>query len=274
LLVFFGLFCTRTYAQIKFIQITDPHLYDGRKGVIGDDETKSIAVLADCIETINGLKKHGPDYRFVVVTGDLGIERVVKDILDAKRQKIDTKTKEVNDEVNGKVNEKAKQLAESVVKSEVKTWLFIPGNNDLVDELPNTIGYYHLFIAELKKKCKELNQDMEIVDLCPPDESPSNGADSKSISYVAGDYTFVGFNDSSFKNNNESSRLSNNQIKYVDDVKRVLSNSGPFVYVFFHVPEIDDPYLASGAPDDKLVETINTRLSNAQTTGIGYAYSA
>src|SRR4030088_1222450 len=56
-------------ATVDFVQITDPHIFDCKGDVEGNKEA-----LKWCINQINGRAGTNADYKFVVVTGDLGLE--------------------------------------------------------------------------------------------------------------------------------------------------------------------------------------------------------
>src|SRR3989442_4791108 len=72
--------CGAASAQIKFVQITDPHLYDD-----GQEANDNKRALMACVTKIDKLIGTGADYKFVVVTGDIGIEKLVKPLLAEKK---------------------------------------------------------------------------------------------------------------------------------------------------------------------------------------------
>ncbi len=57
-----------------------------------------------------------------------------------------------------------------------QVWLFVPGNNDLIDEDPKSLAHYNGFIAELTTKLG--NAGIKVVNLCP------QAGDAKSGIYV------------------------------------------------------------------------------------------
>ena len=59
--------CGATSAQVSFVQITDPHLYDD-----GQEANENKHALLACVTKIDKLIGTGSDYKFVVVTGDIG----------------------------------------------------------------------------------------------------------------------------------------------------------------------------------------------------------
>ncbi|HVG19031.1 MAG TPA: metallophosphoesterase [Blastocatellia bacterium] len=276
-----GLLCVSAQAQVKFVQITDPHIFDDGENMPRDKEA-----LAAAIKKINERMDEGAAYNFVVLTGDLGIEGLIGD-LDGKDKDYDKKVKE-------RIQRGAAELAEILARSKVNVWLFVPGNNDLLKELPDNIAHYHSFIEELKAKLG----GMKIIDLCPRDEAKSEGGYySRPAVHNVGAYAFVGFDDTSFKNDDcndnkedckknhdsvpdlDPKRLKSNsqrQWEYVSSIKDLIdgpSLKNAYVYVFYHIPEVDDPYLASLDCGLNRLE-IRCKQENKLLTGEGYVHSA
>lgn len=278
--------CGATSAQVSFVQITDPHLYDD-----GQEANENKRAFAASVTKINQVIDSGGDYRFVVVTGDIGIEKLVKPLID-QRQKA-TKQEEI-DRIDRaiplRITGAALEVANLIAQSKVKTWLFLPGNNDLIDEqiwlslrsnngrIDKTIDgikYYRDFVAELAQALPS----KEVIDLCPNDKDRASGV------YSAYDgFAFIGFNNASFKNNNDALRISDgknlaaivattnptrceesantekataptssqpaeppkttpDQLKYVQQVlDRIDDNKSRRAYIFYHIPDIDDPH--------------------------------
>src|SRR5262249_36737441 len=97
------------------------------------------------------------------------------------------------DERERRIEQGADRLAQILKVSRATIWLFVPGNNDLFREKPDSIIYYHDFIRKLQGKAR----DKRIVDLCPEGR---NQNESWPFVYSLGSYGFVGFDDASFKN--------------------------------------------------------------------------
>ena len=180
----------------------------------------------------------------------------------------------------------------------MKVWLFLPGNNDLIDEKTDTINYYRTFIDQLRWNLP----GKEVIDLCPTDADPKSGV------YSAYDgFAFIGFNNASFKNNNDARRISLDgkniaaivartdpqkcedlstaeeaqartgsgtpaelpmtlttaeQLKYVQQViDRINLFSPRRAYVFYHIPDIDDPHPVLNL-DHELLAYRNLSLSD------------
>lgn len=230
--------CAAASAQAtNFVQITDPHLFDKEQAGI-----ENRAALAACIKKINERMDEKAAYQFVIVTGDIGIENLVSNLDEATgKQTLEP------DQAKWKlrIEEGAAQMAAILSASKVRDWLFLPGNNDLFDENPDTT-YYRLFIKKLKEKLPGL----QVTDLCPEE----TGADDhqQGIHRVGG-YAFIGFNNASFKNNasdkdnDARERIEKNkdkQLKYVQQVvDRLKAEDITCAYIFYHIPELDDPYI-------------------------------
>lgn len=233
-------------------------------------------MLVDAISKINELNKTNK-YAFVVVTGDIGVEQIVKTATAAERK--------------DRIDEGAKMMANLLASSKVGVWLFVPGNNDLADEMPDTIGYYHQFIGKLHDAVR-LYQ-IEVVDLCPQ-SSPT-----PYIPETAKDYAFIGFNNASFKNNNDAARVSES-VRNCCALKAVCSPAGKircvqeaeiqrvsnllkaktlrFAYIFYHIPEVDDPYLIkeyeADAPYEWKLHDFHRSRSRQDVTGSEFLNSS
>jgi hypothetical protein len=231
LLLACGLFLSHSaQAQISFVQITDPHLYDE------GDEADNKEAMSAFVKKVNERVDEGADYKFIIVTGDIGVENVVSTSAGKSKPRV----LKPEAEMATAMDKRAMELAALIAPSRVKTWLFLPGNNDLVDESPATINFYRDFIRLLRDKLRPLG--VEVVDLCP--EDPAHDELKLGV-YRSEAYTFVGFNNASFKNNNtlaclrSSTRL---QRDYVGQVVRRLGGNTAHAYVFYHIPELDDPH--------------------------------
>jgi 3',5'-cyclic AMP phosphodiesterase CpdA len=144
LLLPFAFLCLTAHAApVRFVQITDPHLFDP-----GDQGEKNRAALAACIASLNRRMDEKADYQFAVVTGDIGIENLVSRIVNQE-----TKKRELEDPTTQerKLEDGAAQLALILAPTKIDGWLFIPGNNDLYTELPD-LQYYQKFLEKLRTK--------------------------------------------------------------------------------------------------------------------------
>jgi hypothetical protein len=210
---------------ISFVQLTDPHIFDDKVDNISGNKQ----VLRWCIDQINYRFDTEKSYNFVVMTGDLGLEGLTKKNIDGK--------KTLDDE---QLNAAALELAGMIVRSKVKLWLFVPGNNDLLDEDPGTIDRYHFFIKALQTDTQSI---MSVVDLCKP------GGDSLSGPRDVGTCRFIGFDNSSFKSNGKESDARSFEGEQRDRIAQVLAtlqNSDfQHAFIFYHIPEVNDPFFES-----------------------------
>jgi len=211
--------------SVRFAQITDPHLFD-----LGEEGTQNKIALAACIKALNARMDENADYKFAVITGDIGVENLVSHVIDPKtkeRVREDPATEE------RQLDEGAAQLASILAPTKIHVWLFVPGNNDLYLEEPN-LNDYKRFLEKLKNKLPGL----EIRDLC--------AADGSQNTYSISGLTLIGFNNASFKNNNELCRLwkyKTIQRGYVEQVIKQVKPNDPPALIFYHIPEVDDPHI-------------------------------
>ena len=133
-------------------------------------------------------------------------------------------------------------FAQILGRSKVRRWLFVPGNNDLLDEMPVTVYGFHRFVERLQAA---LGPQKVVMDLTRPGGSPAQ--------LTLGNCHFFGLDDSSFKNNTTDDyldRVGSIQAGVVtalaNDVGRAVAQAGSgksFAYVFCHTPDITDPFL-------------------------------
>ena len=139
----------------------------------------------------------------------------------------------------------AGELADEIRRSDVKVWLFVPGNNDVWQEkvsLPDAkvshLEAYEQFLKALGGKLRghvirDLNQ--------------------RWIQWGA--YRFVGIDNSSFKNNDSRACAilnSRQQSATVGRLARWIAAGGDsFLYLLYHIPEVDDPYLHTAEAGEK-----------------------
>ena len=226
---------------VRFIQITDPHLFDQ------GDEAENKSALAACIRKINDQIGESGEYQFAVITGDIGIENLVSIGKNAAKDNVVEPDKAKREK---RIEQGARDLASILAQSRIRVWLILPGNNDLLNEEPD-LQYYRLFIQFVQSKLP----GMQIIDLCP--EDPANDK-LQFGTYRLGALAFVGFNNASFKNNNKSERISRNKSLQLAYVKQVMDRIGAAdisrAYIFYHIPETDDPYLITDEDQDTLTE--------------------
>ncbi len=90
----YAFLCSSARAEVNFVQITDPHIFDDVSEA-HDSRLDNKAALASCIERINRMAAQGgagdgpqkmPPYDFVVVTGDLGIAQLLRGVDGKERE--------------------------------------------------------------------------------------------------------------------------------------------------------------------------------------------
>lgn len=294
------LFAPLSFASVKFVHLTDPHLFE----VAGkENESADSAVhFRTTITYINTMEnpKNKKKLSFVVLTGDLGVEKLItkSQISSGEAKK---KPNTVVIEEDGKLfeltknkekwNSGLKTLANIIAKSKSKLWLMVPGNNDLYDEIPSTIIFYADFIKDLKATVQAKNTDIRIVDFRLESQDSIEGF--KPGTLKIGDKLFIGWDNSFFKNNYSIKRfLDKNkkpisieqlaEYKSLQKLSDVINTSdAKYVYIFYHIPEVDDPWRINFDvdPDDPDDNTVSqalkeaARLSPELAKGI-YPYSA
>jgi hypothetical protein len=210
------------------------------------------------IDQTNERQGKKADYKFVVVTGDLGLEGLV-------------------DKDQAYIAAAADELAAMLKDSQVKEWLFLPGNNDLKGEDPGSIGTFDAFIEALQAKLPGI----KVVNFRPKENDLAIGV------RLEGTCRFIGFNNASFKSNDrEVKGLDKNnvmvggarefqasQLENVEEVAvridRQRSN-----FIFYHIPEIDDPYAAFEPATQKDAENLAERKANRGKHDKDYPFSA
>jgi hypothetical protein len=208
---------SRAEGGLSFVQIADPHFFD--------PDTKNDRALSDCVEEINRRWEGGSRFTFVVVTGDLGVEQLVSQKVGDESQLLP------QEEIEKKQG--PQKFADAIAPCVVKKWLFLPGNNDLINEDPGELPHYTQFISSLREQLK--GRGFQIIDL----------TDANSNVDQEGDYTFIGFNNASFKSNDKADNVRDWEKSDKDAIAKVtaaLKTAKKNAYIFYHIPEVDDPY--------------------------------
>src|SRR6185369_15146251 len=71
-LLLLTVFWVESSAQVRFVQITDPHLFDEEP-----EASNNRKALAACVKKINERVDAGFNYQFAVITGDIGVEKII-----------------------------------------------------------------------------------------------------------------------------------------------------------------------------------------------------
>src|SRR5713101_1593484 len=146
-LLLLTVFCVEGSTQVRFAQITDPHLFDEESQAINNRKA-----LAACVRKTNELVDAGVNYQFVVITGDIGVEKIVEKLHAEKSNASPQQKDKLDKQIATEIGKGVGVLTGILSSSKVHLWLFAPGNNDLYKEDPTTIGYYNQFIARSEER--------------------------------------------------------------------------------------------------------------------------
>ena len=145
---------------VRFAHITDAHLLDS-EGKPRDSRPENERGLRWAIDEINRRNVAGPAFEFVVFTGDFGLEAALKSKLkelniNVEGLKLDDELQAVlkmrHAELDQEIDRAAEEFQVFLERSHVRTWIMVPGNNDLIDERPFTIEFFHTFLVKLQEK--------------------------------------------------------------------------------------------------------------------------
>ncbi len=277
--------------DVRFAQITDVHIFDAADKDTTRDSIQSLRGLEWAVDEINRRNEAGPGYDFVASTGDLPLEAVLKSVpslktlskqhagnygrlYEALNKSFATDQdasllRDIDHGLDGPVG----LFAQLIGRSKVRRWIFVPGNNDLLDEMPVTVYGFHRFVERLQGA---LGPDKVVMDLTRPGGGPAH--------LTLGNCHFFGLDDSSFKNNYTDDYL--DKVGPVqeglvrglaDEVGRARARAGSgsklFVYVFCHTPDITDPYLQT-LNDTQLKDYLAKRSSSNRKNDSPYRRSA
>lgn len=297
-----GIFAPTVFAEVRFVHLTDPHLFEqpGKE----KETLESLEYFRIAVKRVNSLeaslntnKQH---LDFVILTGDLGIEKLIKELpIDATE--VGKKEGSIVIEKDGKFFELIKNqdkwtkgvklVADIIVKSKPKLWLLVPGNNDLYDELPETIGLYADFVNDIKQLVASKDAMLKIIDFRL--EATDKIGDFLPGTLKIGNNLIIGWNNAFFKNNYSVKRFldKDNNPKPIEQLAeykslQTLSEAmkhydAKYIYIFYHIPEVDDPWRINFEvdPDDQDDNTVSktfrevNKLSPELAQGI-YPYSA
>ncbi len=289
-------FCYPLFATVRFAQVTDLHIFEDSK-----QERESKISTSDFDISVNKINQISKTLKtdlnasldFVLLSGDIGIGKLLK------LEPITEKGKNITVEKEGKLfklvkdvekwHKAKKTIAHILQGSTVKTWLIVPGNNDLYTEQHDTIPFFSDFIKELQDMPEIKAAGLSLVDFrLEASQEAQPGAPPGM--YVIKDLLFVGWDNSFFKNNNSVKKFvgadhklipidQTDEYQGMQKLSQVLKvSSAKYAYVFYHIPEIDDPYMV-GLDEKEKGNVVSKRLEEAMAlspalaTGL-YPYSA
>ncbi|MEW6731218.1 MAG: metallophosphoesterase [Acidobacteriota bacterium] len=210
-----GLLCWAIVAnaQTRFVQITDPHIFDSdqvRKGESLSKSQRQVRTLdterafINAVNFINRLVVQGAHFEFIVITGDLGLAHISYPPAQA-----------------------AKRMKSWLAACKVMRFLFVPGNNDIGNSM-EYIEKYREFIAALKKQMPN-----RVYEIC-----------SEPIEYTQGTL-YIGHNSASYKYQHDKQLVELQALRSL-----IASKTASRIYLFSHIAGIDDPYLVyTNRPD-------------------------
>jgi len=253
--------CSDIFGTVRFAQVTDLHIFEDSKReheseISASDFDISITKINQISKALKENSKEALD--FILLSGDIGIGKLLKlepmaegkgNIPIQKDGKVYKLTKDLK-----KWNKAKESIAGIIKDSTVKKWLIVPGNNDLYDEQHHTVPFFGEFIKELQEMPDVKASGLSIVDF-RLDASQKAQPQSFPGMYVIKDLLFVGWDNSFFKNNYSAKKFVDADHKLipidqtaeyqgVQKLSQTLKNSrAKYAYVFYHIPEIDDPYM-------------------------------
>ncbi|NQZ06801.1 MAG: metallophosphoesterase [Algicola sp.] len=313
---------------VRVVHFSDPHLFEKPKNRAVEEPINQ-QTFRRSIEQANTLHAQ-QKINFVVLTGDIGIEQMflfefkdktgatmsipqgssdvtgstIQALLD-RRLSVDA-LKKSNPDFKQRWTQSVDTLANLIKVSHISTWLLVPGNNDLWDELDSSIIIYAQFVREVGEKAHKLNPAIKVVDFRKTNKHDGThfeqitGKDSNGRT-VKKDLLFVGFDNASFKNNGKLSRLyqstkvqkepkqvnistdaqiTKTQLEHVTELQNTLQQKTyDFAYLFYHIPQIDDPWLVTKpgekwAVDRKSKWDLLKEFKLNQNLDLNYQYSA
>lgn len=240
--------CETDRSPVTFVLVPDLHLFDEGKprkpGELPDhllwqDDERAFVWAIDTISKIKGLK-------FVVFAGDLGLE-MTGPYWESKA---------------------TDYFAQKLSGLHVDHILFVPGNNDLLNEEPKDVGRYRSFVAELArkltpKKVVDLAQggvDIDGAGIHGLDTATFKNSISCRLSFkprpnpVPKGWTVVDLPKAPVQSLwcQDGDDIDKRRTYQLDEMRRVANeiNANPEKphLLFTHIPPLDDPFSSEGEP--------------------------
>jgi hypothetical protein len=229
-------------SPLVFAQITDIHLFDaGKKSPSREEALKELEENWNSfrwsIATINHLVEDGSGIQFVVFTGDFGLELVRKSAQDLPcgqpnpKAFADIQTQGWPELLT--TSRAASQVAAQFRLLKVKAIYLVPGNNDLVEEMPCDLDRYRDFVKQVAAGMSASGP--RVVDLINP--GPNDV-----LQY--GPFRLVGLNSASFKDDRNCARSPPAAGCPEPEMQQLQQNTASknLHLIFTHVPDLIDPW--------------------------------
>lgn len=262
--------CGDSAPPVVLVHASDPHLLDGKRP---EQEVLNLNAFSDMMDVVADGAGDGPPPRYLVITGDFGIEDTDPRVTPGNAILPPDSTP-----ADGRITLAAQRRDELVnlVASEIQgstfdRVYFVPGNNDvfLEDARPSEWSGIGTFVAAVQSKLS----DKEFVDLTACYRKPRVVL-NECYARIDPPYVLVGFPSLSFKNtelepaqaqqlvpggqpgNPPDALTTRSRVHQQDSVHRellrrfrqVLSEAtagGWRALVVTHIPDLDDPYSVS-----------------------------
>lgn len=240
--------------SVTFVQLTDVHMFDeGWKQPVATSFRQAADdrdALSWSIQEINKLVASGTKIDFVAYTGDLGLQNVDLSAgnCTAVRASVEPGLPLFNP--TSAINEFADQLNQLTVR----IVLFVPGNNDLIQEGVNDAGRLDCFLTGVRARLETYPDPVRVLNLGLRNTTTINGI------------KFAGINSASFKKlanyDRDCSVVANvaksAQLQEACPETQLALLSGlvgprtmtPLV-LFTHVPDLKDPFRKASSWDLK-----------------------
>jgi Calcineurin-like phosphoesterase len=224
-----------------FVQITDAHLFDegkkrDSKADYLRDQQDNRRALRWAIEQINQLISHGRRIDFVVFTGDFGLELVdwasPCNLSDKDKQDFDRYRRQGWPRFVP-MRDAANEVANEFSRIHVSTIYLLPGNNDLVGELPCDQKRYSDFVQQVVAAMPRSRA--QVVDLVNP---ASAKVDWNGL-------RVFGLNSATFKLGKDDKKIDKNDAGFqIGELEKRITGSPPglLYLIFTHIPDLEDPY--------------------------------
>src|SRR6266403_2082687 len=169
LCIFFLIAASSPAQTLRFVQITDAHIFDAGKRCKGDlkqlEQEDNLQAIRWAIQETNAINWRNhvnpgiPKVSFLVFTGDFGLENVDPALSGKPPSRADTPCKDGSQSdfkdpiASVDIQGAAERFAGLFAHLDKEIIIFlVPGNNDLVEENPDDIGRYTKFVELLQQR--------------------------------------------------------------------------------------------------------------------------